>query len=388
MQYNYYLETLKFQSFTAIQLQSFEAFSKNRSIVGIAPTGTGKTLAYGIPVIHDIKQTLKLPQAIILVPTQELVTQVRDMLSVLRPNLDIKALTFRDQDFDKDIMSHVIVSTPRKFGEALLKDHRVNTKHVKHLIFDEADMMFGEEFITEIKPIADHMQTARFYLYSASLKPSMKPFIKHYFGAYLLVDTSKIDKPNITHYAIEVLETTRYESLKLLLETVKPYLGIVFVSKKETLQLLEKKLNDDHIKCDVISSANGARERAQLIKKIQRLDTTWVISSDVLARGLDMDFSHVIHYDLPRPLSLFSHRSGRTGRMKQTGDVITLYSTQDHHDIEKLKASGVSFKKAILKPEGMVVKTKQSRKPSEFKKKHVVKPNYKKKLKQERMKKA
>jgi ATP-dependent RNA helicase CshB len=251
---------------------------------------------------------------------------------------------------------------------------------VKHLIFDEADMMFDKDFIIDIKPIAEHMKLARFYLYSASLKPTMKPFIKHYFGSYLLLDTSKIDKPNIQHYAIEVLETTRYESLVLLLKTLNPYLGIVFVSKKDTLSFLEKKLKEDHIECDVMSSSIGARERAQIIKKIKRLDTTWVISSDVLARGLDMDFSHVIHYDLPRPLSLFTHRSGRTGRMKQTGDVITLYSTEDKHDIEKLKVSGIAFKKAFLKAEGMVLKTKQNTHPSKHKK-SVVKPNYKKKLK-------
>ena len=244
-------------------------------------------------------------------------------------------------------------------------------------------MMFDQDFIMDIKPIAEQLKQAKFYLYSASLKPNMKPFIKHFFGAYLLLDTSKIDKPNIQHYAIEVLESTRYESLVLLLKTLNPYLGIVFVSKKDTLSLLEKKLKEDNIECDVISSSNGARERAQIIKKIQRLDTTWVISSDVLARGLDMDFSHVIHYDLPRPLSLFNHRSGRTGRMKQTGDVITLYSTEDKNDIEKLKTSGVSFKKAFLKAEGMVLKTKT--KTNQVKtKKSIVKPNYKKKLKAQR----
>ncbi len=382
--YEHYLELLKFKSFTAIQLASFEGYKKKRSLVGISPTGTGKTLAYGIPIIDEVKATLAFPQVIIMLPTQELVQQVKEMLEVLRPTLSISTLTYKHHQVDQMITGHVVIGTPRKVRQSIFEHHTLNTKYVSYVIFDEADMMFGPEFIEDIEPVATHLHDTRFYLYSASLKPNMKPFLKKYFGAYVLIDASKEEKPNIDFYAIEVMEDQRYEALKILLQTIKPYLGLVFISKKETLELVESLLRRDGIDVDVVSSSKGARERMQTIKKIKRLDTTWIVASDVLARGIDLDVSHVIHFDLPRPLSLFVHRSGRTGRMKRTGEVYTLYSKHDKHDMDKLLEQGIHFKKGTLKPTGMVLKT--PRKPKAMQvttpyKKERVKPNYKKKRK-------
>lgn len=380
--YEHYLELLKFKSYTAIQKASFDAFKKKRSLVGIAPTGTGKTLAYGIPIIHEVKATLLFPQVIVMLPTQELVSQVKAMLEILRPTLKISTLSFKNAHSNTLLDGHVIIGTPRKVRQAIFESYTLNTKYVSYVVFDEADMMFGEEFIEDIEPVATHLKDARFYLYSASLKPNMKPFLKTYFGAYVLVDASKEEKPNINHYAIEVSEDKRYEALKILLQTIQPYLGIVFVSKIETLEFIERLLKRDHINVEVISSSNGARERSQSIKKIQRLEVTWVLSSDVLARGIDLDLSHVIHYDLPRPLSLFMHRSGRTGRMKKSGEVITLYSSKDKQEMDKLMTQGINFKKANIKLTGMELRPKRKPKVAHAKavrKDERVKPNYKKK---------
>jgi ATP-dependent RNA helicase CshB len=179
-----------------------------------------------------------------------------------------------------------------------------------------------------------------------------------------------------------VSDDKRYEALKILLQTITPYLGIIFVSKLETLEFVERLLKRDQIPVEVISSTNGARERGQSIKRIQRLEVTWVLSSDVLARGIDLDLSHVIHFDLPRPLSLFMHRSGRTGRMKKSGEVITLYTSKDKQEMDKLMTQGINFKKATLKPTGMELRPKRKPKVAQAKavrKDERVKPNYKKK---------
>lgn len=391
--YKNYLEQLQFQAFTPIQKESFFAYKSKKSLVGIAPTGTGKTLAYGIPVIDDVKATFQATQVIIILPTTELIKQVHAMLSLLRLQVTIKAITGLD-DLSKvgpklkDNQPHVLISNPSKLRELMFDYQAVNTKFVKHVILDEADMMFDIDFMQDITTIFSRFQQARYYLYSASLKPNMKPFIKRYFGAYTLIDTTKSHQLDITYYLIETHEALRLETLKDVVVSVQPYLGIIFVSSKEALANVQQALEAEGISLPVMSSKETLRKRLQLMKQMRDLKVSWVLSTDVLARGIDLDVSHVIHYDLPKPLSLFMHRSGRTGRMHQSGTVITLYDRKDLANIQKLMRQGVAFKKASIQQGVLVEKQKRLRKtdqPYIIKKKKVkVKPNYKKKLREGR----
>ena len=388
--YEKYLKQLNFKAFTPIQVESFFAFKTPHSIVGIAPTGTGKTLAYGIPIIESLSLDTHL-QVIIMLPTTELIKQVEHMLTPLRDDITIKSLTGLD-DIDKvseklkNQHPHILITSPKKLYELMFKKQVINTKYVKHVILDEADMMFDIDFMQDISEISKRVLDARFYLYSASLKPTMKPFIKRFFGAYKLIDTNKKHQLNIDYILIETHHELRIQTLTDVIQSIKPYLGIIFVSNKESLDVLHKHFVKLGMDIPMISSAQQLRKRMQIMKQMSNLDVSWVLATDVLARGIDLDVSHVIHYDLPKPLSLFMHRSGRTGRMDRSGYVITIYDRFDLPNIDKLMKQGITFKKAMVHESGLVIKKKREKKqttPTSIKKKKIkVKPNYKKKLKE------
>jgi len=388
--YDKYLKQLNFKAFTPIQVESFYAFKSAQSIVGIAPTGTGKTLAYGIPIIESLSSTSHL-QVIILLPTTELIKQVEQMLTPLRDDIIIKSLTGLD-DIDKvseklkHVQPHVFITSPKKLHELMFKKQVINTKNVKHVILDEADMMFDIDFMQDILEISQRVLEARFHLYSASLKPTMKPFIKRFFGAYKLIDTNKQHRLNIEYLLIETHHELRIQALTNVIRSIKPYLGIIFVSNKETLDVLHKHFMHLGMDIPMMSSSQQLRKRMQIMKQMSNLDVSWVLSTDVLARGIDLDVSHVVHYDLPKPLSLFMHRSGRTGRMDQSGYVITIYDRFDLPNIDKLIKQGITFKKAMIHEGSLTIKKKREKKqitPTSIKKKKIkVKPNYKKKLKE------
>ena len=389
--YKTYLEQLKFKSFTPIQQESFLAFKSGKSLVGIAPTGTGKTLAYGIPIMDSLKSRFQALQVIIILPTTELIKQVEKMLTLVRPSITIKTVTGLD-DMHKMTTQlinhppHILISTPKKLHELMFEKQAINTKHVKHVILDEADMMFDIDFMQDISQLSERVLEARFYLYSASLKPTMKPFIKKFFGAYKLIDTSHKHTLPINYLFVETHHELRMETLVDVIKSITPYLGIIFVSNKDTLEKLHVYLSNQGIDIPVISSKQQLRKRLQLMKKMEALDVSWVLSTDVLARGIDLDISHVIHYDLPKPLSLFMHRSGRTGRMDSSGTVITIYDRKDVVNIEKLIKQGIPFKKASVQEGILTEKPKREKKavtPTSIKKKKIkVKPNYKKKLRE------
>lgn len=387
--YDTYLKELEFKDFTPIQKASFSAYQKKSNIVGIAPTGTGKTLAYGIPVIDQIKANLLDIQAIILLPTQELIHQVYQMLTPIRSSLTIKKVI--GQDYEQTLLKvvshppHVLITTPHKLL-SLIKSYQLSTKFVKDIIFDEADMFFEKDFLEDIESVLRQTNYERVHLFSASLSNTMKPLINRYFGKYTLVSETKALKPNITYYAIEAAIDQKVAQLKHIVSEIKPYLGLIFVSKKEDIDVLEKALSTV-TKVVSMSSKDTSKIRLQKMKRIQALDYEWVITSDVMARGIDLTVSHVISYDIPKPLSFWMHRVGRTGRMGQSGIAITLYHHKEREGILKLINQGYPLKKASVKDGEIVLRrVKKQTDPIVYthKKPKRIKPNYKKKMRENR----
>jgi ATP-dependent RNA helicase CshB len=387
--YDTYLKELKFKDFTPIQKASFFAYQKKSNIVGIAPTGTGKTLAYGIPVIDQIKSNLSDIQAIILLPTQELIHQVHDMLSPIRSTVKMKKVI--GQDYEQTLLKvvshppHVLITTPHKLL-SLIQSYQLSTKFVKDIIFDEADMFFEKDFLEDIESVLRQTNYERVHLFSASLSNTMKPLINRYFGKYTLVSETKALKPNISYFAIEAALDQKVAQLKHIVTEIKPYLGLIFVSKKEDIEILEKALSTV-TKVVSMSSKDTSKIRLQKMKRIQALDYEWVITSDVMARGIDLTVSHVISYDIPKPLSFWMHRVGRTGRMGQSGIAITLYHQKEREGILKLINQGYPLKKATIKDGEIVLRrVKKQADPIVYthKKPKRIKPNYKKKMRENR----
>jgi ATP-dependent RNA helicase CshB len=254
---------------------------------------------------------------------------------------------------------------------------------------DEADMMFDYDFLSLVDPILSSMPKAKFMLFSATIETAMEPFIKQYFGNCDFLDTTKKHELDIEYRLINIKYQDRLLALKQLIKEINPYLCFIFVSKKETQEMVYEELSAIGLSVININSSIGVKKRGKIIEDINNLKYQYVVTSDLAARGLDFKISHVIHYDLPHMLEFFQHRSGRTGRMHDSGIVITFMSVNDHRKIDKLKQKGIPFVNYQMTKEGLVkVVPKKSAFAEQdieaikkIKKPTKVSPNYKKKNK-------
>ncbi|HPG43640.1 MAG TPA: DEAD/DEAH box helicase [Acholeplasmataceae bacterium] len=353
------LSKLKYHEITPIQKGVFNAFNSPKHLVGLAPTGTGKTHAYLLPILAAIDLNQMVVQALIIVPTNELVLQVHKMLMEADDRFIVKTYyggtnKMREQEWLKKYQPQIVIATPQQIVDYVNETRLLRIHQAKYVVFDEADMMFDEAFLSMIDQMLPAMEKAKYLLFSATLNQSMTPFIKTYFGSYDLIDTSKQHDLKITYKLINIKHRNRLEALSELLEYINPYLGFIFVSKKENQDLVYEALLEKNISVCNLNASMGVKKRTKLIEDILALKYQYVVTSDLAARGLDFKISHVIHYDLPHFLEFYMHRSGRTGRMNDTGEVITFMTVDDHRKIEKLKEKGIVFQNYQLSSKGLV----------------------------------
>ncbi|HHX76225.1 MAG TPA: DEAD/DEAH box helicase [Acholeplasmataceae bacterium] len=350
------MQKLQFDELSPIQTEVIRNFKDSRHIVGLAPTGTGKTHAYLFPLLENLKRTPNIVEAIILLPTNELVMQVQKMLEETDDTASFKAY-YGAQDMQREAQRlqnsqpNIVITTPSKLIDLVIHKNALNIKHLTYFILDEADMMFDEDFMSLIDPVLANRDIDKFLLFSASITKAMEPFIAKYFGQHLFIDTTKDTKLNIEHYLLNVRDN-RLESLMDVIQRINPYLSIIFVSKNEDIQTVYDYLFERNVNVVSFQSSLGVKQRRRILEDIHKLKYQYVVSSDLLARGVDFKASHIIHFDLPYKLEFFLHRSGRTGRMGDTGEVYTLYDVDDQQTIDKLRNKGIDFTTITLTKDG------------------------------------
>ncbi|MCR1808756.1 DEAD/DEAH box helicase [Haploplasma modicum] len=394
------LDKLKFKKLTPIQEMVIKNFNNNNNLVGVAPTGTGKTHAYLLPLVSNIDSTKKELQAVILVPTNELINQVREMLEpLLEDDLKVRIYNYKtdkkkEEEWLLNNTPHLVIATPSKLIE--MRALGLNLNNLKYLVLDEADMMFDELFLGEIDKIIKNLTKTKYLLFSASISETMYSFIKKYFGNYDLIDSSKLHELNISHRLIKIQPENRLDNLEKLVKVLNPYLAIIFVSKKENQAEIYQKMLKDNYNVVLLSGNLTQHQRKNILRDIHSLKYQYIIASDLVARGIDFDASHIINYDLPYKLEFFKHRSGRTGRMEKEGIVITFATNDERNKITRLREMGFDFVDyRITSSEIVKVKKEQTNKLTKnevdaikkIAKPNKVKPNYKKKNK-DKVKKA
>ncbi|WP_341833757.1 DEAD-box ATP-dependent RNA helicase CshB [Candidatus Phytoplasma asteris] len=351
---------LQFQTLTPIQKEVFSQFEKPGNLVGIAPTGTGKTHAYLLPILSKIDFQKTFTQAIILVPTNDLVFQVWEMFKQIEKTNFTKIL-YRGMDKQKAITTFekkqppLIIATPDKLLEYAFKLKKINLKYVSYLVLDEADMMFDELFLNSLDPLISHLK-AKILLFSATFNEQLKPFINRYFGKSTFIDVYNQSNLNRTFYLLETT-TSKIQTLIHLTKVLNPYLALIFVNEKKEQELVFQTLQNDSLKLLNYNSDLSVKQRKKSLKAIHKLKYQYVIASDLAARGIDFDASCVIHYNLPSHLEFFFHRSGRTSRMGKKGEIIVLYDPQEIKEkekINKLIQLGITFHKSSLSKGGFI----------------------------------
>lgn len=393
--------------FTEIQKKTLPLSLKGNNLIGIAPTGTGKTLAFLLPILNKIELNNEI-QAIIICPTRELARQINSKIDDFKKvNSKLKSvLWIGGEDLNKQVKLassnnyQIIVSTPKRFIEIINKVPTLNFKKLSTIVLDEADMLLDLGFFPEINSMFerfDKIEKLQKMAFSATLHDLLSQQLSKYFKNTKIIATqdSIYENSKIKHYLIK--NTDKFHTLSVIANQISPYLCLIFVNtKKEADEIYQYFLKQNR---SVINLHGGlkTRERKNNYKDIKNLKYQYVVASDLASRGLDIEgASHVISWNLADDPEWYVHRSGRAGRSKYEGISYVLYDEKDNDKLLTLTKKGIKFETLQVKNNTLVkAKIRLYKKPlinleqeEEIKQlvkntKKVVKPGYKKKLKQE-----
>lgn len=361
---NKMIESLERQGFkepSEIQLRSIPKALKGETLMVQSATGTGKTLAFLIPIIEQIDLKNQSIQSIIIVPTRELAQQVFNFATPFMkefPGLKIKlfksGIEREESSKGLSVLPHIVIGTPGRLVDILVG--KVSLKTAKTIVLDEADMLLREGFFGEIDKIVEQTNKPRFLVYSATLESNLAHELERYIGPNIpVINEETMTSSNVTHYLVDIRHNDVFTSLINTIEAIKPYLLLVFASKKETANEIYAGLRAKKYKAALLTGDLNARERKSVIRQVKNDEVYILVCSDMAARGLDIpDVTDVINVDLPNNLEFYYHRAGRTGRFNKSGNCYTFYNNDKTAKPLALIQNGVKFKYYILKDNQLI----------------------------------
>ncbi|MFV0504695.1 MAG: DEAD/DEAH box helicase [Lachnospirales bacterium] len=322
------IEDMGFEEATPIQAQTISLVMEGHDVIGQSQTGTGKTAAFGIPCIENIKPNGGV-QGIVLCPTRELAIQVcEEFRKLLKYKQGIKvAAVYGGQPISRQIMAlkkgvEIIVGTPGRTMDHLRRK-TIRTVNISHVILDEADEMLDMGFREDIETILDNITTEyQTILFSATMPKPILEITKNYQKNPQLVKIAKkeLTVPNIEQVYIEVRESTKLEALCRLVDINNPELSIVFCNTKKSVDELVEKLQGRGYFAEGLHGDLKQTQRDVVMKKFRNRTLEILVATDVAARGIDVEnVDLVFNYDLPQDEEYYVHRIGRTGRAGKNG---------------------------------------------------------------------
>ncbi|MGX1901025.1 DEAD/DEAH box helicase [Thermolongibacillus altinsuensis] len=403
------IKSLQFYKPTEIQERVIPAVMRGESVVGQSQTGTGKTHAYLLPILHNIDPNVAEVQAVITAPTRELATQIyHEALKITKfcpSGQEIKVRCFvggtdKLRTIEKlKTQPHLVIGTPGRIND-LVREQALFVHTARTLVVDEADLMLDMGFIVDVDQIAGRMpEKLQMLVFSATIPEKLKPFLKKYMEnpKYVHVAPKQVTAANIEHVLIPLRHRDRLQLLHDVLLAYNPYLAIVFVNTRKMADEVANQLIEKGLKVGVLHGDLTPRERKKMMKQIRDLEFQYIVATDLAARGIDIEgVSHVINYELPTDLDFYVHRVGRTARAGYSGIAATIYEPSDQHTLVKLEKKGIHFLHRDLR-DGEWVELeawngrKKEKKQDEVeelveklaKKQKKVKPGYKKKLREQ-----
>ncbi len=348
------LDEMNISKPTAIQ-EIFLKEKPDQNIIVQSPTGSGKTLAYIIYLFKLLDLNSEKTQVIIMSPTKELAKQIFEILMKFQKHQDkLKSSLLIDTNNIKkgiNLKSQIIVGTPN----AIQKNYSngcLSLDNLKLMIFDEYDMLVNFNFFEEIKLIllkTVNYKKIKYLALSATVSQNILISFKKNFKNMKFINIAFLnsnESKQIKHFLVDAKNHDKINVMMNLVKTLNPYLCFIFVNKKSEINQLYLELKKAKYNVGILSSDLKPRQRMQMYKRIQNLQYSYIICSDVASRGLDFyGISHIISLDLPRSTEYYFHRSGRTGRNSLTGESYLIYNKSDNSKIEKLQKLGISFNK-------------------------------------------
>ncbi len=318
-------------------------------LVALAQTGTGKTAAFGLPLLTLIKPEEKKIQALILSPTRELCIQIaKDLKNYSRLQKGVKVVpvyggeSIMVQFRQLDIAPQILVATPGRLID-LIERGKVKLADVRYLVLDEADEMLNMGFQEDIEKILQETPAERrTLLFSATMPAEIARISKKYMhdSTEISVGTRNAGAENVDHVYYMVQARQRYLALKRIVDMNPDIYGIVFCRTRQETKEVAEKLMGDGYNADALHGDLSQAQRDTVMSKFRLRHLQLLVATDVAARGLDVsDLTHVINYNLPDDVEIYTHRSGRTGRANKSGVSVSIIHSRERNrirDIERM----------------------------------------------------
>ncbi|ATL48160.1 ATP-dependent RNA helicase [Chitinophaga caeni] len=364
------IQELGFEAPTPIQEQAIPILlSGDKDFVGLAQTGTGKTAAFGLPLLQQIDMKVTKPQGLILCPTRELCLQIANDLknfSKFVGDVNIVAV-YGGANIGMQLRElkrggQIVVATPGRLLD-IIDRGAINFENVRYVVLDEADEMLNMGFQEDINSILSNTPDNKTtWLFSATMPAEVRRISKNYMTDpfELTVGTKNSGNANIEHEYYVVRPRDKYAALKRIVDFNPEIFGIIFTRTKIESQEIAESLIRDGYNADALHGDLTQQQRDKVMKRFRERSIQVLVATDVAARGIDVDnITHVINYELPDDVENYTHRSGRTARAGRSGVSIAIISSRDLGKIRQIeRVIGKKFIKAEV-PDGVAVCEKQ-----------------------------
>jgi len=337
------LEEMKLQETFPIQESAIPPIMEGKDVIGKAESGSGKTLAFAIPIVEKITYPKNI-QALILTPTRELAEQVCREIQKVGKYMKTRALAVyggKSMDIQTRALSqvNVVVATPGRLMDHIRRNN-IDLRHVSILVLDEADRMLDMGFIDDIKFILRYIPKERqTLLFSATFSDEIRRIVNNYMKNPILIEFNK-EKPSVKtvkQLAYIVKENEKQRCLNYILSHEKPDLTLIFCSTKRKSDRLYREMSRFY-NIGVIHGDLSQNQRERVLSDFKSRRIIYLIATDVAARGIDVkNISHVINYDMPNDIETYIHRIGRTGRAGALGKSITFVTPEEISDLLRIE---------------------------------------------------
>jgi ATP-dependent RNA helicase DeaD len=348
----------------------------NRDLVGQAQTGTGKTAAFGIPILERLKPSSKNVEALVLVPTRELAIQVSEEINSLRGKKRAQVIPiYGGQSIVQQLKrlregADIVVGTPGRVIDHLNRK-TLNLEHISYLVLDEADEMLNMGFIEDVKSIISRTNPDRTtLLFSATMPKEISAIAKRYMKNYEKVTVEK--KPLTVELTdqiyFEVSEHDKLEALCRIIDVEDDFYGLVFCRTKVDVDNITMQMQNRGYDAEALHGDLSQSQRETILRKFKKRRVNILIATDVAARGIDIqDLTHVINYAIPQDPESYVHRIGRTGRAGKEGTAITFITPAEYRKLMYIKkAARTAIRKEKLPKVQDIIQIKRDRIMSEI----------------------
>jgi len=345
--------------------------TKSCDVVGQAQTGTGKTAAFGLPILEQIKNPTGVVQVLVLTPTRELAIQVAEEIYSLKgekrlsivPIYGGQAISLQLRSLKKGI--DIVVGTPGRILDHIRR-RTLKLKNISYLVLDEADEMLNMGFLEDVKKImAETGPNKRTMLFSATMPSEIMQIAKKHMGKYELFEVSpgELTVSRTDQIYFEVSKSDKFEALCRIVDIEEDFYGLIFCRTKVDVDSVANHLIERGYDADALHGDMSQALRGKILSKFKKQTINILVATDVASRGIDVqNLTHVINYSLPQDPESYVHRIGRTGRAGKEGNAITFITPSEYRKLQFIKRKAqTDIRKAQLPRVKDVIQAKKLR---------------------------